>query len=120
MTDAWLNAFGAGLNLFVDVPTAVVGAGVDNSVGGNVVVGGNQHIDGSGHSGGSGGINIAVDAPVLVAGVGVDNHIGGNVNAIGLQQFGGPDSHPLGLTHGDAFGPDDHGAAFGAAGHHIG
>jgi hypothetical protein len=60
-----------------------------------------------------------------VAGVGVDNHIGGNANAIGWQQFGGQDSHPLGLAHGDTFGPDDHGAAFGAAdhgaaGHHIG
>ena len=88
MTDAWLNAFGAGLNIGVDVPTAVVGNGFGNSVGGSVVAAGDQHVGDGGHFDGLGPINIAVDVPTLVAGNGDGNTIGGNALALSGQDVG--------------------------------
>jgi hypothetical protein len=99
MTDqAWFNDFGAGLNIGVNVPTAVVGNGLDNHVGGSVgAVGGQQVGDvGVGHGGGFGGlgdINIGVNVPTVVAGNGVGNSIGGDVFADGQQHVGGGDFH---------------------------
>ncbi|MCW2318317.1 hypothetical protein M2322_003886 [Rhodoblastus acidophilus] len=89
MTDAWLNAFGAGLNIGVDAPTAVVGNGLGNSVGGSVVASGDQHVGDSGHYNGFGPVNVAVDVPTLVAGNGVGNTIGGDAAAFGGQEVGG-------------------------------
>jgi hypothetical protein len=48
MTDAWQNAFGAGLNIGVDVPTTVAGNGLGNTVGGSVGATGDQHVGASG------------------------------------------------------------------------
>jgi hypothetical protein len=93
MTDAWLNAFGAGLNIGVDVPTAVVGAGLGNSVGGSVTSAGEQHVGDSGHYGGFGDINIAVSTPTVVAGNGAGNVIGGDAAAQGGQDVGAHDLH---------------------------
>lgn len=88
MTDAWLNAFGAGLNIGVDVPTAVVGNGLGNSVGGGVIAAGDQHVGDSGHYGGFGDINIGVDVPTVVAGNGAGNVVGGAALAFGGQDVG--------------------------------
>ena len=44
MTDAWQNAFGAGLNIGVDVPTTVAGNGLGNTVGGGVAAIGDQQL----------------------------------------------------------------------------
>ncbi len=85
MTDAWLNAFGAGLDLGVDVPTAVVGNGLGNSAG--AVTAGDPHAGDGGHFGGFGDINIAVDVPTVVAGNGVGNTIGNGVFALGGQDI---------------------------------
>jgi hypothetical protein len=92
MTDAWQSAFGAGLNVAVDVPTAVVGNGLGNSVGGAVVAAGEQHVDG-GHYSGFGPIDIAVNVPTVVAGNGVGNFIGGDALASGGQDVGSSGLH---------------------------
>jgi hypothetical protein len=93
MTDAWQNAFGAGLNIGVDVPTTVAGNGLGNTVGGGVAAIGDQHVGDSGHYSGFGPINIAVDVPTVVAGNGVGNFIGGSVAASGDQHVGDQVTH---------------------------
>ena len=75
----------------VDAPTAVVGNGLGNSVGGSVLAIGDQHVGDSGHYNGFGPVNVAVDVPTLVAGNGVGNSIGGDAIAFGGQDVGGQD-----------------------------
>ncbi|MBV8663940.1 MAG: hypothetical protein JO107_12645 [Hyphomicrobiales bacterium] len=94
MSDAWLNAFGDALNIGVDVPTAVVGNGLGNSVGGAAAVG-DQSAGASGHYNGFGEVNVAVDVPTVVSGNGVGNAIGGGVLALGGQDVG---DHGLSAT----------------------
>jgi len=107
MTDAWQNAFGAGLNIGVDVPTTVAGNGLGNTVGGGVAAIGDQHVGDSGHYSGFGPINIAVDVPTVVAGNGVGNFIGGSVAASGDQHVGNSGFNP---GHFEPLGAPDHSA----------
>ena len=89
MTDAWLNAFGAGLNIGVDVPTPSPETASATPSAAASPPSASQHVGDSGHSSGLRRPSTSrVDVPTVVAGNGVGNFIGGNVAASGDQHVG--------------------------------